>query len=84
MDLFSTVKTHISTIEAAERYGIEVNETAKHCARSTMIGTPACLWRMTTIIALPAESMGTVLTLSPSSMTCRCIRRQKSWRQTSA
>ena len=29
MDLFSTVKTHISTIDAAERYGIEVKRNGK-------------------------------------------------------
>ncbi len=29
MDLFSTVKTNISTIDAAERYGIEVNRHGK-------------------------------------------------------
>lgn len=29
MDLFSTVKTHISTIDAAERYGIEVKRSGK-------------------------------------------------------
>ena len=29
MDLFSTVKTNISTIDAAERYGIEVKRNGK-------------------------------------------------------
>lgn len=66
------------------RNDLELFATVKHYVRSTMTAIRACLWAMTTTIATPAVSMETALILSPSSMTCRCMRQQENWRPTSA
>ena len=58
MSLFSDVKTHINTQEAARRYGLEVNRYGKAFARFTTTGIPVCMWQMTTITATPAGNTG--------------------------
>ena len=56
MNLFEIVKYGVSCREAAELYGVEGNHYGMALCRFTTTGTPACMWRTTTIIALPAGS----------------------------
>ncbi len=54
MRIFEIVKENVNLREAAELYGIDVNRYGKALCPFTTTGTPACMWRTTTIIALPA------------------------------
>ena len=58
MSIYETVKDNVSLREVAQRYGIDVNRYSKALCPFTTTGTPACMWRTTTIIALPAGSTG--------------------------
>ena len=58
MNLFEVVKASINTREAAQVYGIDVNDHGMRCVRSTMTVIRAYMYRMTTTTVLPVESMG--------------------------
>ena len=56
MNLFEIVKYGVSCREAAERYGVEVNRYSMALCPFHNDRHPSCMWRTTTIIALPAGS----------------------------
>ena len=56
MNLFQNVKYGVNCREAAERYGVSINRQGKALCPFHTTGIPACMWRTTTIIALPAGS----------------------------